>query len=313
MSTKIDLIIPAYNEEETIRRSMESVYNQQLKNKFYINLIVVINGSSDNTLGVAKKAIKKSKNISTQVINITQRGKGTALNEGLRLAKNKYIAYMDADSQLGTNVIDKTFSELISNKNLKLVGALDIPIYKFLNQDSLLLQIQKVQQIHREERKRVIPCGRYVCFKRKTVDCFPENIHSEDTWLALNTAHKYGWQSIRVLQQTKVFFTPPTNWLDYIKQQARFERGYDQLIEKFPHLERTWESRRKKPQYQVNNAKIDRQVWERMKKEKIPKQRLKDLNDIFDKVFIETSQSLNKQLVDNQGKWEPIISTKKTV
>ena len=84
---KVSVIIPAYNEEETVAKVVGVVK----KVSFVDEIIVVNDGSSDNTEAEALKA-------GAIVINHSvNKGKGEALNTGYREAECDIIAFIDAD------------------------------------------------------------------------------------------------------------------------------------------------------------------------------------------------------------------------
>lgn len=92
------LLIPAYNEEERIEptlREYATYFRANYSGKFEI--LVVLNGCSDNTLGVVEKVAKEFSEVSADDIPLPI-GKGGALIEGLRLAPTvDLIGYVDAD------------------------------------------------------------------------------------------------------------------------------------------------------------------------------------------------------------------------
>jgi len=104
------LLIPAYNEEERIEptlREYAQFFRQHYSGKF--QLVVVLNGCRDNTLGVVTRVAADFPEISA--LNFPDPiGKGGALIEGLKLAPHAdLIGYVDADGATGP----KAFHELV--------------------------------------------------------------------------------------------------------------------------------------------------------------------------------------------------------
>ncbi|WP_048056107.1 glycosyltransferase family 2 protein [Pyrococcus sp. ST04] len=92
---RISIVIPAYNEEKRIGSVLSSIPS------FVDEVIVVDDGSSDNTAEVAKthgaKVIRMNRN----------RGKGAAMREGVKVASGDVIVFMDADGQHDPKEIQK--------------------------------------------------------------------------------------------------------------------------------------------------------------------------------------------------------------
>ncbi len=98
----LTIIIPAYNEEKRIPPTLESYGNFFLKKEkekgLKTEILVVINNSSDNTLGVVENYCKRLKNI--KYLNLIRGGKGFATIEGFKEALKKnseFIGFVDAD------------------------------------------------------------------------------------------------------------------------------------------------------------------------------------------------------------------------
>lgn len=86
MEKKISVIIPAFNEEKNI----ESVIEIVRKCKFVEEIIVVDNLSTDKTSELALKA-------GATVVKSESQGKGYAMEDGIKVAKNDIIVFLDAD------------------------------------------------------------------------------------------------------------------------------------------------------------------------------------------------------------------------
>ena len=88
------IIIPLYNKAPYIAKALQSIVNQTYK-KF--ELIVINDGSTDNSLEVAKIALEQTASLDYQLIDQPNAGVSTARNNGVKIAKYDYIAFLDAD------------------------------------------------------------------------------------------------------------------------------------------------------------------------------------------------------------------------
>lgn len=89
----ISLIIPVFNEEERIAKSLEKIIFFFKSNNFNYEIIVVNDGSTDNTLGELEKFSKEVKILSYK----PNRGKGSAVRTGMLSAKGEIRVFSDAD------------------------------------------------------------------------------------------------------------------------------------------------------------------------------------------------------------------------
>jgi glycosyltransferase involved in cell wall biosynthesis len=93
MSHLVSILIPAYNKASWIRETMLSAINQTWPNK---EIIVIDDGSSDNTFKIAKTLESKIVKVVTQ----PNAGVCGARNNALKLAQGDYIQWLDADDVL---------------------------------------------------------------------------------------------------------------------------------------------------------------------------------------------------------------------
>ena len=114
---KVSIIIPAYNVEKCLSESVKSAEKQSYKN---IEIIIVNDGSSDNTEKVASDLSKKYSNV--EVVNQENSGPGEARNRGIVAAKGDYVLFLDADDLLFPWAIEKLVSEAISSDSDVICG-----------------------------------------------------------------------------------------------------------------------------------------------------------------------------------------------
>lgn len=109
---KLSIIIPAHNEEKRIRETLNqyaAFFQKKYKRDFEI--IVVLNGCKDNTLGIVKKVKKKYSQI--KYLSFMQSGKGFAITQGFKIAKGELIGFVDADCSTSP----ESFYDLVKNIN----------------------------------------------------------------------------------------------------------------------------------------------------------------------------------------------------
>lgn len=105
MKIDISIVIPAYNVEKYIKRTIESAINQTLKT---IEIIIVNDGSTDKTLDIIHNLAIKDKRII--VINKKNGGLSSARNAGIKIAKGKYIYNLDGDDWIEPECLEDCFN-----------------------------------------------------------------------------------------------------------------------------------------------------------------------------------------------------------
>ncbi|MBI2675499.1 MAG: glycosyltransferase family 2 protein [Candidatus Aenigmarchaeota archaeon] len=100
----VSVIIPAFNEEETISKTVESVLSVNYP-RGSLEVIVVDDGSTDGTGKIA--SLYHEKGLIKLISSQKNMGKATALNKGIELARGEFIACMDADSAVEKDIIIK--------------------------------------------------------------------------------------------------------------------------------------------------------------------------------------------------------------
>ena len=99
----ISVIIPAFNAERYIRRCVESVLRSTFSS---LEIIVIDDGSKDNTVKVCKEIRDPRVNIQT----VSWGGVSRARNQGIKLARGKYIAFLDSDDWISENMLEMLFN-----------------------------------------------------------------------------------------------------------------------------------------------------------------------------------------------------------
>jgi teichuronic acid biosynthesis glycosyltransferase TuaG len=143
----VDIVLPVYNSENFILKTIDSILNQKFKNW---RLMIVDDKSQDNTFNIIKKNysmyIKKKKFFLCQ--NKLNKGQGFSRNLLLKRIKAKYIAFIDSDDLwkknklyeqikfMEENKYDFTFTDYIILKNNKKINIIKAP--NFFNYNNFI-------------------------------------------------------------------------------------------------------------------------------------------------------------------------------
>ena len=105
MNCKVSVIVPCYNVEAFLRRCMDSLLNQTMRE---IEVILVDDESPDNVPRMCDEYSKIDKRV--RVIHKLNGGLGYARNTGLDVAIGEYVAFVDSDDYLERNALEKMYS-----------------------------------------------------------------------------------------------------------------------------------------------------------------------------------------------------------
>lgn len=122
LKPEISIVIPAYNSEKTILRSLDNLLNQDILN---CEIVIVNDGSTDNTRRIILELIKKEGiNNNIKLIDQENLGLGGARNTGIKNSAADHITFLDADDTLDLNVVREA-----TEKAKK--GNFDIVMFRF--------------------------------------------------------------------------------------------------------------------------------------------------------------------------------------
>lgn len=102
MNKKLSVIIPVYNTSKYIEKCLNSILNQTMNN---IEIIIVNDGSTDNSEEVIQKWIDENKNkIEIKYFKKENGGLSDARNFGVKKATGEYLTFVDSDDYLDKNI-----------------------------------------------------------------------------------------------------------------------------------------------------------------------------------------------------------------
>jgi len=111
---RVSVILPTYNRAYIIERAIDSVLNQSFKD---FELIIIDDASTDNTFSIINKYVDKRIVYLKREINSCVE-KVSARNDGIRIARGKYIAYIDSDNSWFKNHLKYLYEFIEHNKRL---------------------------------------------------------------------------------------------------------------------------------------------------------------------------------------------------
>lgn len=109
----ISVIIPIYNAEQYIETALDSVFRQSFSD---FEVICVDDGSTDKSLAMVRDYQKKVETGKLVVLTQNNKGPAAARNRGIRAAKGRYLAYLDADDYWERDKLKRQLSFQIETK-----------------------------------------------------------------------------------------------------------------------------------------------------------------------------------------------------
>lgn len=162
---EISVFFPAYNEVNNIESTVLSAQKVLKKLARHWEIIVVDDGSTDNTGKLVESLIKKNKNIRL-VTHSQNRGYGSAIKTGLKASKYKLICYTDSDGQFDFTEIRKFIKALESGADMAIgfrVRRTDTLYRRFM---AKILQLTGLVLFHLKVKD--VDCG-FKLFKKEVI------------------------------------------------------------------------------------------------------------------------------------------------
>ncbi|MFB0562341.1 MAG: glycosyltransferase family 2 protein [Candidatus Lokiarchaeia archaeon] len=229
----ITILIPAYNEEVNLARTIESVYNARYKGDKEI--IVINDGSTDKTREIAEKYVEKGM---CELINRKNGGKTAAINTGLVSARGEIIVVIDGDGIIKENALE----EVVKKFQRPEVGAVAGNI-KVGNRHNVITKIQHLEYLRDINIPRrafnvlktvmVVP-GPLGAFRRDvlySVGTYDKDTKTEDFDLTIKLL-KSQRPEIDVSQTAIAWTESPTTWGGLFKQRLRWYGGMLETLRK---------------------------------------------------------------------------------
>ena len=236
---KVSIIIPAWNEEKGIAGTISSAIALDYpKNK--LEIIVIDDGSSDNTYLIAKEFEKKNKQVKVYK-NEKNLGKGNTMNRAIQMSKGEIIVTMDAD-----NIVVKgdILKKMISNFKDPRVMCI-APTTAIYNPKGILQRIQQVEYLLGTFLRKAfasmdaihITSGAFSVYRKSFFDkygLFDTTAITEDMEMALRI--QYNNYHIANDLRAIAYTVAPNKFIPLMKQRRRWYTGLLRALWKYKNL-----------------------------------------------------------------------------
>lgn len=230
----VSVIIPTYNRAHLIGRAIQSVLNQTYQD---FELIIVDDGSTDNTEDIIKEFQKKDERIK-RIRHDKNKGGSAARNTGIKAAKGDYIAFLDSDDEWLPQKINKQiviFKERSSKIGAVYTGFLYLD--KYGNRIKNAYIPRKKGYIYEDLllKNCVGTCStlliRKECFKQ--VGLFDEKLPASqdwDMWIRISRYYEYDFLENSFVKYRVHFNQISTNLNSKVRAEMLMQEKYiDQL------------------------------------------------------------------------------------
>ncbi len=231
----VSVLIPAFNEEESIKGTVESVLKSDYEN--LLEVIIINDGSFDNTLKIAKQLEEKYSKV--KVFDKKNSGKADSLNQALKITKGELIAVVDADSYPDKESLFSMIGYFEDEK----VGAVTTRIL-VRNKNNFLRKMQAIEYKVIAFTRKILgfldsiyvtpgPLALYRKSALLEIKGFDSKNMTEDieaTWHLIHDGYK-----VRMSFVSKVTTVAPDTLKKWFTQRIRWNIGGYQTILKYKH------------------------------------------------------------------------------
>jgi biofilm PGA synthesis N-glycosyltransferase PgaC len=241
----LTLLIAAYNEEECIAETLESIARQAYPAP--LEILVIDDGSTDRTREIVRGLIETGTRPANQTLKLVEMprngGKARALNAGLERAAHELIITIDADTYLYRSALGQlVMNQLCSPANTAatagtvLVRNSRTNLMTRLQEWDYFLGIAVVKRVQSLLQGTLVAQGAFSIYRRsvlREVGGWRETV-GEDivlTWAMLERGYRVGYA-----ENAFVFTNVPDNYRAYYRQRKRWSRGLIEAFKAHPRL-----------------------------------------------------------------------------
>lgn len=229
----ISILIPAFNEEALIERTLHSVAALQYPS---FEIVVIDDGSRDSTVQRVKK-FSQNHSVDIRLIQKTNSGKAASLNLGISQARGEFILCMDADSRLQSEGVREAVRRMLKQPDLVALGGVvesDEPQGFLVEQQQMEYLTGNFQKgfLSLFHRLNIVP-GPIGLFRKNAVQAVggyttEVGSYAEDTELTLRLLAHGGHVAFE--PRMRAFTQSPRDWQSLMNQRYRWNRGILQAV-----------------------------------------------------------------------------------
>lgn len=241
----ISLLIAAYNEEDCIRETLESVARQSYPAP--IEILVIDDGSTDRTREIVREVIATGQRPANQTLRLIEMprngGKARALNAGLAQSSHRLVATIDADTVLYRAALSRLIvNQLCSPPNtVATAGTVLVRnsrknLITRLQEWDYFLGIAVVKRVQSLLQGTLVAQGAFSVYRKEVlqeVGGWRETV-GEDivlTWALLERGYRIGYA-----ENAFVFTNVPDTYKAYYRQRKRWSRGLIEAFKAHPRM-----------------------------------------------------------------------------
>jgi cellulose synthase/poly-beta-1,6-N-acetylglucosamine synthase-like glycosyltransferase len=232
----VDVVIPAYNEEENIARLLRSVDVAAERYGGPVNVVVSNDGSVDSTEQIATREVAAFRFARGQVLTRPNGGQSAALNRALSITDSQICVRIDADCVMGPDSLVYSVP-WFRDPDVGIVGAMEEPRQDTVTWFHRLRTLETLYQFRfaRLAQSLVdglvcIP-GTFMVFRRgPTVACggFPVRMNGEDADLTMQIARQ-GYRAV-IDPRIRSFEDVPRDAAEFLEQRTRWARARFHIV-----------------------------------------------------------------------------------
>lgn len=229
----VSLLIPAYNEEENIAKTIKSLLNLKYP-KEKLEIIILDDGSKDKTSEIAKQ-------FPVKVITKKNSGKADSLNQGIKQASGEFIGIVDADSYPEEDALLKVMACFKDPEIAAVTSAIRVG-----NQKTFLGKLQAIEYTLIAWARKLLeyvnsvyvtpgPLSVYRAKVLKEIEGFDPKVLTEDIELAWRIL-KHKHHKIKMCLSARIFTVVPEKFRAWWRQRLRWDIGGLQTAYKHKHV-----------------------------------------------------------------------------